>query len=201
MCLHSATWRLLVVVHWLSVSCAADTARSPHSQTSINISANEQGCSAGTLPGIMWLPSLEHADQQKRLNHGALAFFQVVQVVRMVSLGNADLAMRPAAHNLGNCHGTGEIVPFVNRTFERAVVIATLLSVLSLCPRHCARLTCFLHPKLRKINAVLTQPAFGSPSVEPLQLGPVHVSSRRAVSRGPCLSAGHRRQPARDGGR
>ena len=41
----------------------------------------------------------------------------------------------------------GGIVPFVNRTFEWGVVIATFLSVLSVVPRHCARLAYFFHPK------------------------------------------------------
>ena len=53
------------------------------------------------------------------------------------------------------CRGTGENAPFVNRTFEWGVVIATVLSVLSVVPRHCARLTCFVHPKLRKNSAAL----------------------------------------------
>ena len=47
------------------------------------------------------------------------------------------------------------MVSFVNRTFEWGVVIATFLSVLSIVPRHCARLTDFLPPKLRKSNALL----------------------------------------------
>ena len=37
-------------------------------------------------------------------------------------------------------------------------VIATLSSVLSIVPPHCARLTCFLQPKSRKINAVPNTP-------------------------------------------
>ena len=56
---------------------------------------------------------------------------------------------------LDSYRGPGESVPFVNRTFERGVAIATFLSVLSTVPRHCARLTYFLHPKLWKTNAVL----------------------------------------------
>ena len=67
-------------------------------------------------------------------------------------------AARPAARNFGNYHGTWELVPFVNRTFERGAVIATFLSVLSTVRRHCARLTYSLHPKLRKINAVPITP-------------------------------------------
>ena len=62
------------------------------------------------------------------------------------------------ARNLGHYHGTGETVPFVNRTFEWGVIFATFLSVLSIVPRHCARLTYFIHPKLRRINAVLMSP-------------------------------------------
>ena len=70
----------------------------------------------------------------------------------------ANPAARPATRNLGNYHGTGEDVHFVTRTFEGGVAIATLLSVLSIVPRHCARLTCFLPPKLREIHAVPTNP-------------------------------------------
>ena len=61
----------------------------------------------------------------------------------------------PVARSLGTYHGTGEIVPFVIRTFEWEVVVAICLSVLSIVPRLCARLTYFLHPKLRQIDAVL----------------------------------------------
>ena len=46
----------------------------------------------------------------------------------------------------------------MNGTFEWAVIFATFLSVLSIVPRYCARLTSFLHPKLREINAVLITP-------------------------------------------
>ena len=59
---------------------------------------------------------------------------------------------------MGDYHGTRGIAPFVNRTFERGVAIATVLSVWSIVPRHCAHLTCCLHPKLRKCNAVLITP-------------------------------------------
>ena len=54
--------------------------------------------------------------------------------------------------------GTGENIPFLNCTFEWGVVITTFLSILSILPRHCARLTDFLRPKLRKMNAVLIPP-------------------------------------------
>ena len=46
------------------------------------------------------------------------------------------------------------MVRFVNRAFEWGVVIATILSVLSIVSRHWARLTYFLHPKPREINAL-----------------------------------------------
>ena len=59
----------------------------------------------------------------------------------------------PAARTYPNYRGTWEIVPFVNRTFEWAVVIATFLSVLTAAPRHCARLTHFLRPIWREISA------------------------------------------------
>ena len=75
----------------------------------------------------------------------------------LLTHGNANPAA-PAARSLGNCHGAWEIVPFVNRTLELGAVIATFLSILSIVPRHCARLTCFLHPKRREINAVLITP-------------------------------------------
>ena len=74
------------------------------------------------------------------------------------ALGNGNPVARPAAHNLGNYHGIGQMVPFVNRTFEWAVVIAAFLSFWSIAPRHCACLTFLSHPKLRKINAVLITP-------------------------------------------
>ena len=66
--------------------------------------------------------------------------------------GNAN----PAALNLDNYRGAWEIFPFVNHTFEWGV--ATVLSVSSIVPRHCAILTYFFHPKLRGINAVLIAP-------------------------------------------
>ena len=60
------------------------------------------------------------------------------------------LILRHLRHTIwGNYRGTGDVVPLVNRTFEWGVVIATFLSALSTVPRHCARLTYFLHPKLR----------------------------------------------------
>ena len=62
------------------------------------------------------------------------------------------------ARNLGNYYRTGEIAPFVSRTFEKGVAIAAFFSVLSVVPRHCARLTHILHPKLREMNAVLMTP-------------------------------------------
>ena len=58
------------------------------------------------------------------------------------------------ANLLGNYHGTGKM----NHTFEWGVVITRVLSVLSIVPHHCARLTYFLHPKVRKIDAVLIMP-------------------------------------------
>ena len=56
---------------------------------------------------------------------------------------------RRAARDLGNCHETGGIVPFVNHTFL---------------PRHCAHLAYFPHPKLRKISVVLITPPANYPS-------------------------------------
>ena len=61
---------------------------------------------------------------------------------------------------------TGECVPFMNRTFEWGVAIATCLFSLSVGPRHCARLTYSLHPKLRTTDAVLIPP---QPSTLPLR--------------------------------
>ena len=48
----------------------------------------------------------------------------------------------------------GKLYPFVKHSFDTGVMIATFLFVLDIVPRHCARLTYFLHPKLREINAV-----------------------------------------------
>ena len=78
-------------------------------------------------------------------------------VCKLTALGNANPAA-PAARNLSNYHGTEEILPVVNGTFEWGVVIALFSSALSIVPRHCARLTYFLQPKLRKINAMLIAP-------------------------------------------
>ena len=77
----------------------------------------------------------------------------------------------PAACSLDNCCETGEIIPFVNCTLEWGVVSATFLSVLSIVPRHCARLINFFHSNSRKSNAALI----------PLIIPPL----RRAVS-APC---------------
>ena len=46
----------------------------------------------------------------------------------------------------------------LNGAFERGALIATFVSVLTVMPRHCARLAYFLHPKLREIDAVLITP-------------------------------------------
>ena len=56
---------------------------------------------------------------------------------------------RAAARNLGKYYGTWGIVPFVNRTFDWGAVVAPFLSFMTVVPRHCARLTNFLHPKWR----------------------------------------------------
>ena len=71
-------------------------------------------------------------------------------------IGNAN-ADAPVVRKLGSHPRTGEIVPFVSRTFEWGVAVATFFSVLSIVPRRCA-LTYFFHPKLRKVNAVLFTP-------------------------------------------
>ena len=62
-------------------------------------------------------------------------------------------ALRRAISVIIMQHGT-----FVNHTFDLGVAIATFLSVLSIVPHHCACFTYFLHPKLRKIKAVLITP-------------------------------------------
>ena len=88
--------------------------------------------------------------------------------MREEGFGNAN----PAARNLGNYHGTWEITPFVDRIFERGVIIATFLSVLSIVPPppDCARLTHFFHPNLREINAVLGTPQDPSPAAPAARL-------------------------------
>ena len=94
-------------------------------------------------------------------------------------------AVRPAARKLCNCRGTGEIVPFVNRAFEWAVVMATFLSVLSIVPRHCAHLTYFLHPKSREINAVLISPRLIPLSLRRLpRAGSIPLAPAASVRRG-----------------
>ena len=70
--------------------------------------------------------------------------------------GNANPAA-PAARILSNCHGIGEIVPFVDRVFEWGAVTATFLSCASpLCPFD---LLPSLKTKLRNITAVLITPS------------------------------------------
>ena len=60
-------------------------------------------------------------------------------------------AAHPAAHNLGTYHGTWEIIPLVNHSFEwGVVVIATFLSVLSIVPRHCVLFDLLSSPKLEE---------------------------------------------------
>ena len=87
-----------------------------------------------------------------------------VHVLVLGPVGGADPAACPTARNLGNYRGTGGIRPFVNRTFEWGGGIATFSSVLSVVPRHCARLTSLLHPKSRKIKAVRITPQTITPS-------------------------------------
>ena len=83
-------------------------------------------------------------------------------------------------HNLGNYPGTGEIVPFVNRSFQWRVVIATFLSIFSIMPRHCAHLTYFFHPKFREINAML------------ITLKLITLTLQRAVSTPRAIALQHR---------
>ena len=42
----------------------------------------------------------------------------------------------------------------MNGTFEWGAVSATFMSVLSIVPRHCPRVTYFPHPKMEEINAL-----------------------------------------------
>ena len=102
------------------------------------------------MPHVGFGPTASGApfrDHRLYLGAGAIA----------VPYGNATPAA-PVARNLSNYYGTGETVLFVNRSLKWGGSIATRLSVLSIVPRHCAQLTDFLHPKLRKINAVLITP-------------------------------------------
>ena len=59
----------------------------------------------------------------------------------------------------------------MNRTFEWGVASATFVSALRTVPRHCARLTDFLHPKLRTLNAGLATLAYPSPVAPAVPLG------------------------------
>jgi hypothetical protein len=87
--------------------------------------------------------------------------------------GNAN----PVARNLGTYNATGGMVPFVNRSFEWGAGIATSFvrfRALGIVPRRCARLTCFICPKLRGSNAVLITP-------QPVTLPPRSGDMRRTV--------------------
>ena len=69
----------------------------------------------------------------------------------------------------------------MGRNFEWGVYITTLLSVLSIVPRHSARLTHFLHPKLRKMNAVLIAPQLMTGPCGAQEAFPVVVCSAEVV--------------------
>ena len=88
-------------------------------------------------------------------SQGGIWRWYLMLASRTPALGGANPAARPAAHNLGSYRGIGEIVPLVNCIFQWGVVIGAFLSVLSIVPCSCARLTYFFHPKSRQINAVL----------------------------------------------
>ena len=84
------------------------------------------------------------------------------------------------------------MVPFVNRTFEWGAVIATFLPILSVVPCHCARLTYFLHTKLRKTDAVLINGVIPLPLRRLQRAGSVSHgmgSGRQVGSRRRCTEA------------
>ena len=56
----------------------------------------------------------------------------------------------PAAHNWGNYHGTGEIVPFVDCTFERGVVIGNSFVRSEYCASPLCPLDLLLSPKFEE---------------------------------------------------
>ena len=102
-----------------------------------------------------------------------------VPVCLWMGIGTANPAAPaagPAARDLGNYRGIWGIGPFANGTFEWGAAIAPFLSVLSVVPRHCAGLTHFLHPKLRRSHAVPI-----APQPMPLPLRPLRRAGRIPV--------------------
>ena len=104
---------------------------------------------------------------------------------RVPLFGGANPAA-PAARNFGYYRGTGEIVPFVIGTFDWGVVVATVSFVLSIVPRHCARLTHFLHPKSRGDTAVLITLKLITPTLR----RPAAASAPSCLSSHPAPSLG-----------
>ena len=78
----------------------------------------------------------------------------------------------------------------MNRTFEWGVGIATLLSVLSIVPRHCAHWTHFLHPKSREINAAAHCPDPVVPAGS-IPIVRVHHSTPPSIMPVPLLDSAH----------
>ena len=77
---------------------------------------------------------------------------------------------------------SGSMYPLCT-VFLNGGAYCNILSILSTVPRQCARLTSFLHPKLRETNAVLITPQLNTRTLRRLQ-------TRRAYSRwgGTCCS-------------
>ena len=77
--------------------------------------------------------------------------------VLATTTGNANPAApaAPAARNLGNYHGTWGNDPLATGTLEWGVIIPAFFSIFEDCALPLCRLTYFLPPKLRNINAVL----------------------------------------------
>ena len=112
-----------------------------------------------------------------------------------LAYGKANPAA-PAARDSGHYHGTGEMVPFVDRPLEWGGVTATSLSVLGIVPRRCARLTHFLHPTFEGHRCGADYPTADDPS-------PAAPAVRRTHSPHPQprphLRLGHQQLPDRHG--
>ena len=124
----------------LRASAWPDNRDKPHpfsgqARTSVTIIGDKQGQTAQSWAVPQHTPTHSHNNTPDGENAHTKIHTLLLWGTSGHNRGNAN----PAAHNLGNYRGAGEIVPFVNRTLEWGVVIATFVSVLSIVPRHCAR--------------------------------------------------------------
>ena len=79
----------------------------------------------------------------------------------------------------------------MNHIFERGVVLATYLSILGHVHHLCARLTCFLRPKMREVNAVLSTTQLVTLPPRHLRRAASAPLGRRVLESGKCNEEGH----------